>query len=157
MTRKTLAVIFSGAAALALASAAAAVPLDAQPGAWKVTVSTTRNGKSIGEPKVSTTCITRDQLDNLSDKLAKPRSTQSEECTRASFDQTATTVDWKYQCKGEYTIYTIGSLKFDSPTHYSGTMKTGSITGGQTVDTVSTIDAVRTGECTGNEPPAGSQ
>src|ERR1700733_7244349 len=151
MMRKTLALFSIGAAALAFATSATAATLNAQPGQWKVTVTTTSNGEASGKPRTNTTCITKDQLENLSSRLAAPRKSQSETCQRISFNQTESTVDWKYQCTGDYTINTIGSIKFDSPTHYNGTMKTSSTIRGQTVDSITKMDASRVGECTGNE------
>lgn len=150
MMRKTLAVISIGATAFAFATSAMAATLNAQPGEWKVSVTTVRNGEP-GEPRTNSTCITKDQLENLSSRLAAPRKSQTENCQRISFDQKETTVDWKYQCTGDFTINTMGSIKFDSPTHYTGTMKTSSTIRGQTVDSVTKMDATRVGECTGKE------
>jgi|SRR5579872_1457311 hypothetical protein len=146
MMRKTFALISIGAAALAFATSAMAEPLNAQPGAWKVVVDTMSNGKVL-EPRVNTTCLTKEQIENFSNKVAQPRKSATQNCQRTSFKQTPSTVDWTYQCTGDRTITTVASLKFDNPTHYSGKMKTSTTVHGQTIDTLNTLNGTRIGDC----------
>jgi uncharacterized protein DUF3617 len=153
--RKTLAVTLIGAAALTTAPSTLAGTPKAEPGAWKITVTVTRNGRSDA-PRTDTICLTKDQVQSLSTKLSEPRGSPGEKCLRTSFNETDSTLDWKYQCTGEFSMDTDGSIKFDSPTHYTGTMKiTGTIMG-HSIDSSSAMEGTRIGDCTGKEgAPAG--
>ncbi len=153
--RKTLAVMLIGAAALATAPSSLAGMLKAEPGAWKITVNVTRDGQPDA-PRTNTTCVTKDQVQDLSTRLSAPRGSPGEKCVRTSFNETDSTLDWKYQCTGEFSINSDGSIKFDSPTHYTGTMKTAGTVMGHSIDSSSTMEGTRIGDCTGKEgTPAG--
>jgi hypothetical protein len=146
MFRKAIGGIFIGAAAFAFATSTMAEALNAQPGLWKVVVETMSNGKVL-DPRTNMTCFTKDQIDHFSDHLAKPRKSSTENCERTSYKQTATTVRWSYKCSGYHTITTDGELSFDSPTHYTGHMKTESTVEDKPVETLNNITGTRIGDC----------
>lgn len=140
--------------ALVLASFAPplwAASIKAQPGLWKVTVTARRNGQS-NLPHTSEHCLTQKEIDTFSDKFANAQKISPEEnCQRASFNETATTVDWKYTCTGKFNMTSEGSVKFDKPTHYVGTVSMNGNLMGHDISNSTTMEGTRIGECTGKE------
>lgn len=140
--------------ALVLASFASplwAASIKAQPGLWKVTVTARRNGQS-NLPHTSEHCLTQKEIDTFSDKFANAQKISPEEnCQRASFNETATTVDWKYTCTGKFNMTSEGSVKFDKPTHYVGTVSMNGNLMGHDISNSTTMEGTRIGECTGKE------
>ena len=131
---------------LAFAPFAQAGSLKAQPGQWKVTVTTNQNGQA-SPPQTRTNCVTQDQIDNFATTLSKPGGGAPPNCKQADFRETANSVNWKYECTGQFTMTNEGALKFDSPTHYAGTVKTTGNIMGHPMNTVTTMEGTRVGEC----------
>lgn len=134
-----------------LAPSVWAASIKAQPGLWKVTVTTTRSGQST-PPHTSEHCLTQKELDTFSDKFANAQKISPEEnCQRASFNQTATSVDWKYTCTGKFNMTSEGAVKFDKPTHYTGVVTMNGVLSGHDISNSTAMEGTRIGECTGKE------
>ena len=145
-------------AALASASAAVAGSLKVEPGLWKITVTShgaSKHGGATAQPtRTRTHCITQKEIDNFANKLAEAqqaRHTPDENCQRTSFHETSSAVDWKYACTGKFTMTSEGSIKFDSPSHYTGSLKMNGNLMGRAIDNSSTMEGTRVGACTGNQ------
>lgn len=131
--------------AVAVASAARAEKLKVQPGWWKTTETTTKNGKTKPE-RSSNHCVTQEEIDGLGEKFAVPVGKQVT-CSRLLFKETATSLDLKFECTGDYTLTREASLKFTSPTHYTGRMHTTGQRNNRTLDATTTLESTRIGEC----------
>lgn len=136
---------------LAFAASTPAGELKAKPGQWKVTVTTNQNGQA-GTPQTRMDCVSQDQIDNLATTLSKPGGGSPPNCKQTNFRESANSVNWKYECSGQFTVTNEGSLKFDSPTHYTGTVKTTGNIMGHPMNTMTTMEGTRVGEC----PKSGS-
>ena len=100
-------------------------------------------------------CVTQKEIDEFANRLSQPSQHSPEEnCRRTSFHESATAVDWKYECTGKFTMNSEGSIKFDNPSHYTGNVKmTGNVMG-QAIDNSAMMEGRRIGECTGKEGDA---
>jgi Protein of unknown function (DUF3617) len=151
MTKPTTSALIA-MVALASASAAWAGTLKVEPGLWKTTV-----GTVSGPVRSKTHCITQKEIDNFANMLAevqKARHTPEEDCYRTAFKETTTSVEWKYECKGKFTMTSEGSIKFDKPSHYNGKVRMAGNVTGQAVDNTSIMEGTRLGPCAGNEGDA---
>jgi hypothetical protein len=151
--------IFSGLiaiATLAVASLGWAGALKVDPGMWKTSM-TLHHGATAALPQIRTHCVTQKDIDDFANGLMlKSENFPAESCQRTSFHESASEVDWKYECTGRATITREGSIKFDTTSHYTGTLKmTGTMMGTNMLNTVidesSVMEGTRIGACTGKE------
>ena len=148
--KNRLALALIGSAALALVSTAQAESVKIDPGQWKNTMTSTRNGQTSA-PHSGSHCVTQEDADNFSTSVVAPFTSQQPNCSRTLFKETAKSLDFKYHCTGASPATIEGSIKFDSSTHYSGTIKDKATAGGQPVENTFTMEGSRLGDCTG--PP----
>jgi hypothetical protein len=146
MTKK-LALTFTGLFALTLATTVRAGVLKITPGLWKTTATSTNSTQTV-RPRTATGCITQKEIDDFATNISQPKAAPGQKCKRTEFNETAATMDFKYECVGQIKFTEQGSFKFSSPTSYVGTMIiTGDVGGGQTSQTFSTIEGTRVGDC----------
>src|SRR5579862_717472 len=123
-------------AAIVFAQSASAQSLDARPGLWKLEATTGsvkdslllqcvnakdiadphRVGKVFGHPFHPMT----DHPEPGYHELGEPA---KRTCEFRDVKETADSLDFTYQCKGLFSLTEQGSLKFDSPIHYSGVFR----------------------------------
>lgn len=149
MTKKVTSTLIA-IAALAFASVGLAGSLKVEPGLWKSTITTSRKGKSA-TPHTSQRCVTQQDIDDFGNKLGEQHYSPQANCQRTSFKETSNSVDFKYECTGQFTLTSQGSIKFDSPTHYMGTITVNGNVMGHPMDNSTTMEGTRVGACTGNE------
>jgi len=106
-------------AALSLRSRpAAADEFMALPGLWKTTIT---SAAGAAAPEVQWHCVDED-ADPWVD-FAQIDAAKDAACTRTSFERTATSLKWQLDCSAPWPVRNEGSIVFDAPAHYSGSVK----------------------------------
>jgi hypothetical protein len=134
------------AAALALwASTAFAGSID--PGLWKITSQVTSNGV-VAPARVSTKCLTPELTRDLATTFSPVPRTINSDCEPIQRSLVGGKLNWKLVCKGQLDMELTGEFIFDSPRHYSATMRTKSAMAGMSMaNLVHTLDAEWVSEC----------
>ncbi|MDB5986719.1 MAG: hypothetical protein JWR16_1772 [Nevskia sp.] len=124
---------------------AAADEFMALPGLWKTTTQT--SGSAAATPaQVQWHCVDED-ADPWID-FAQLEDASGASCTRSSFERTATSLKWRLDCSAPWPIRSEGSIVFDAPAHYSGTVKRSGTLLNYPLDDVVHIDGQRYAACT---------
>lgn len=150
MIRKSM---FALAMVVAAVTTSSAVDLIAQPGMWRATVQLERNGQMMA-PESHDHCATAKEMhDDWSNISKSPmRNSPEETCKRTKFAQTSNSIQWSVECTGRMKMAGDGSILFDSPQHYTGTIKMAGDMMGHPVNNVVHLEGRRIGACTGKEP-----
>ena len=106
------------AAALLLCGAAGADQFGAMPGLWK----TTYEGLDAKAPTPAPHWHCADEKSDPWLEYAQLQEPKGYSCKRVSYERTLSTLKWKLACAGPSSFTSEGSLVFDSPKHYSGTV-----------------------------------
>jgi hypothetical protein len=119
-------------AALLAFAASAALADGIEPGLWKITSHAEAAGV-IGPPRESSKCLTADQVHDLPTTFSPVSQTVNSTCApiERSFDGQKLT--WRLVCKGQLDMDLSGNFNFDSPHHYSGTVRSKAAMMGQTM------------------------
>jgi hypothetical protein len=117
--------------------------LAADPGLWKVTVSSAQTGQTHSD----TNCIRKADLNDPGAAFGQPPSNAQESCKRAKFEQTSKSVAWKFECSGQATMKSEGNVTFDTPTHYTGAIRLTGTMMGRPIDNTIQMEGHRIGEC----------
>jgi hypothetical protein len=138
--RVMLTVAFIGAAPLALAD-------EITPGLWKTTTRT-ETGGVIGPPHESSKCLTPEQTHDLATTFSMVPTTVNSDCAPIERSLDGRRLSWRLVCKGQINMELTGEFNFDSPHHYSGTVRTkASMAGMPMVDSQNTVEAEWVSEC----------
>ncbi len=133
------------AAVLLIASGAFADEIE--PGLWKVTTRT-ETGGVIGPPHESSKCLTAEQTHELATTFSPVPSTVNSVCAPIERTLNGRRLSWRLVCKGQLDMELTGDFNFDSPHHYSGTVRTkASMAGMQMVDSQNTLEGEWVSEC----------
>jgi Protein of unknown function (DUF3617) len=135
-------------AAAALAVAATVAFADGiEPGLWKIT-SRTETGGVIGPPHESSKCLTADEAHDLATTFSPLSRTVNSECAPIERSLAGEKLTWKLVCKGQINMELTGDFTFDSPHHYTGTVRTkADMAGMMMVDSQDTLEAQWVSEC----------
>ena len=109
------------AAVTLAASAACADGIDA--GLWKI-ISRTATGGVIGPPHESSKCLTAEQTNDLGATFSPIPSTVNSVCAPIERSLSGPRLTWHLVCRGQLDMELTGEFNFDSPHHYSGTVRT---------------------------------
>ncbi len=134
------------AAILAL-SAAFAYADGIEPGLWK-TINRNEAGGVVSPPQEASTCLTAEQTDDLPTTFSPISRTVNSACApiERSFDGQKLT--WRLVCKGQLDMELNGAFDFDSPHHYTATVRTKAAMGGMTMaDARQTIEGQWVSAC----------
>jgi len=127
-------------AVLLLPVVCAADDFMALPGLWKT------SSQSEAEPQVLWHCVDED-----ADPWAAFAQFPDEagmSCARPTQERTSTSLTWKIECKGAEAVTSEGSIVFDSPLHYTGSVRlTRTIVSGP-VQSITQIEGKRYAACT---------
>ena len=137
------------AAVLAVATTAAmAAKADGiNSGLWKV-ITRTETGGVIGPPHESSKCLTADQTRDLATTFTPVPTTVNSVCTPVEHNLAGEKLSWRLTCKGQLDMELTGEFTFDSPHHYSGTIRTKAQMGGMTmVNSQNTLEGQWVSEC----------
>ena len=137
---------FIVSAALALGTGVA-LAADIEPGLWKVTTRT-ETGGVIGPPHESSKCLTSDQTRDLATTFSPVPQTVNSVCAPIERDLSGDKLTWRLVCKGQLDMELAGEFNFDSPHHYSGTVRTkAEMAGIKMVDSQNSIEGQWVSEC----------
>ncbi|HXW41626.1 MAG TPA: DUF3617 family protein [Xanthobacteraceae bacterium] len=133
------------AAVIVAAPAAYAGGID--PGLWKIT-SRTATGGVIGPPHESSKCLTAEQTDDLASTFSPVPSTINSVCAPIERSLNGPRLSWHLVCKGQLDMELTGEFDFDSPHHYSGTVRTRAEMAGMVmVDSQNTVEGQWVSAC----------
>jgi Protein of unknown function (DUF3617) len=140
---------------LRLASIAAAVAIAASvtsaegvaPGLWRI-VSRTETGGVIGPPHESSRCLTAEQARDLAATFAPAAGAENSSCTPIGHSFDGQKLTWRITCKGQLNMEQTGEFNFDSPRHYTATLRTRAAVAGKTmIDSQDTLEGQWVSEC----------
>jgi Protein of unknown function (DUF3617) len=131
-----------------VALAATAAPGDGiAPGLWRI-VSRTETGGVIGPPHESSRCLTADEAQDVAATFVPPSPAASSSCGPAEHSLNGKKLIWRLTCKGQTDMEQTGEFNFDSPHHYTATMRTRAAVSGQTmIDSQDTLEGQWVSEC----------
>jgi len=128
------------AAALVLV-ASAALADEIEPGLWKITTRT-ETGGVIGPPHESSKCLTAAETKDLATTFSPVAGTVNSICAPIDRSLSGRRLSWRLVCKGQLDMELTGEFNFDSPHHYSGTVRTKAVIAGMPmVDSQNTLEA----------------
>src|SRR5271154_3052303 len=117
------------------------------PGLWKI-ITRTETGGVIGPPHESSKCLTAEATRDLGTTFSPVPSTINSVCAPIERGLNGARLSWRLVCKGQLDMELTGEFNFDSPHHYSGTVRTKAIMAGmQMVDSQNTLEAEWVSEC----------
>jgi hypothetical protein len=132
--------------ALALASSVAFAG-GIEPGLWKVTTRT-ETGGVIGPPHESSKCLTSEQTADLATTFSPVAGTVNSVCAPIEHSLNGPRLSWRLVCKGQLDMELTGDFNFDTPHHYSGTVRTkAAMAGMQMVDSQNTLEGEWVAAC----------
>lgn len=118
-----------------------------EPGLWKIS-SRTATGGVIGPPHQSSKCLTADEAHDLPATFSPIPRTVNSVCApiERSFD--GQKLAWRLVCEGQLAMELTGEFNFDSPRHYTATVRTKATMVGQTmIDSQETLEGQWVSEC----------
>lgn len=135
--------VFAGGVALAAAASADGIA----PGLWRI-ISRTETGGVIGPPHESSRCFSADEARDLATTFAPPASAANSSCTPVEHGLDGQKLNWRIMCKGQTDMEQTAEFNFDSPHHYTATMRTRAAVSGQTmIDSQDMLEGQWVSEC----------
>jgi hypothetical protein len=117
------------------------------PGLWKV-ITRTETGGVIGPPHESSKCLTADQTHDLATTFSPVPATVNSVCAPIERSLTGDKLTWRLVCKGQLDMELTGDFTFDSPHHYTATVRTKAVMAGMPmVDSQNTLEGQWESEC----------
>ncbi len=131
-------------AGLALAGLApAAVAADGEgiaPGLWQI-VGQRVSGGVMEPPHASSKCLTADEARDLAATFSVIPRTVNSVCAPIERSLNGPRLTWHLVCKGQIDMELSGDFNFDSPHHYTATVRTkAALAGAQMIDTQDTLE-----------------
>lgn len=134
-------------AVLVLLATSAGAETLIEPGQWKVTSMTRING-ATSPAQVTTRCLGKEQVADLSKTFGPQTGTVNSTCEPAQFDASGRTLKWRLQCKGQLDMAVAGDFSFDTPTRYTATVASKGWMAGRLISDVTTeLQGERVGDC----------
>lgn len=128
------------AAATSILLAPAAFADGIEPGLWTI-VDRVENGGVPSPPHVSSKCLTADQTGDLAATFSPVATTINSDCAPMERSLKGALLTWHLVCKGQLNMDLSGEFNFDSPHHYTGTVRTkAEMPGMPPVDTKNTVE-----------------
>lgn len=118
-----------------------------EPGLWKIT-SRTETGGVIGPPHETSKCLTAEEANDLPTTFSPLSRTENSVCDPIERNFDGRTLTWRLVCKGNLDMELTGEFKFDSPHHYTATMRTkAAMLGQMMIDSQNTLEGRWISEC----------
>ncbi len=118
-----------------------------EPGLWKIT-SQAENGGMVSPPHESSKCLTAEQTGDLGATFSPTATTINSDCAPIERSLKGPLLTWHLVCKGQLTMELTGAFNFDSPHHYSGTVRTKAVMPGMPpVDTQNSVEGQWVSAC----------
>jgi hypothetical protein len=126
---------------LALAVFASAARADGiDPGLWKIT-GQSESGGVTGPPHESMKCLTADDTRDLGATFSPIPRTVNSVCAPIERSLDGPRLSWHLVCKGQLDMELSGDFNFDSPHHYTATVRTkAAMSGAPMIDTRDTLE-----------------
>jgi hypothetical protein len=136
---------FAAVVLVAATTTASAAGLD--PGLWKV-ITRTQTGNVIGPPHESSKCLTAEQTSDLATTFSPVPNTINSVCAPIERSLDGDKLTWRLTCKGQLNMELTGDFTFDSPQHYTATVRTKADMAGMTmVDSQNTLEGQWVSAC----------
>ena len=117
------------------------------PGLWRI-VSRTETGGVIGPPHETSRCLTPDQARDVAATFAPASDVDNSSCTPIEHSLNGQRLNWRMLCKGQLDMEETGEFNFDSPRHYTATIRTrASVSGKTMIDSQDTLEGQWVSEC----------
>jgi hypothetical protein len=117
------------------------------PGLWKI-VGHTESGGVVGPPQESSKCLTADQTKDLAVTFSPIPTTINSVCAPIERTLNGPRLTWHLVCKGQLDMDLTGDFNFDSPHHYTGTVRSkAEMAGMQMVDMQNTVEGEWVSAC----------
>jgi len=111
-----------------------------EPGLWQIT-SSAESGGVISPPHESSKCLSAEQTGDLAATFSPIPSTINSVCAPIERSLKGPLLIWHLVCKGQLNMDLSGAFNFDSPHHYSGTVRTrAEMPGMPTVDSKNSVE-----------------
>jgi len=117
----------------------------AMSGLWKTTLHT-QDGATSPTSHVQWQCVVEGE--NPFVAFARLPVAPHETCTRTRFLRRSTSLQWRLDCAGDYTLTNQGSLNFDAAKHYTGTIQLDGRVMGYPIREVLAVEGSRQAACT---------
>ena len=117
-----------------------------QPGQWKTTMKT----QVVGQPARETSrmrCLTPEMAKNPGAAFMNDRDNAAQQNCKRTFNNTASSISWKFECTGEMAMSGTGSMRFDTPTHYTGSVRITGGSAGHVINITTLMEGQRVGDC----------
>jgi hypothetical protein len=130
----------AGLALAGLALAAVAANADGiEPGLWQIVGQKESGG--VTEPHESTKCLTADETRDLAATFSPIPRTINSVCAPIERSLNGPRLIWHLVCKGQLDMELSGDFNFDSPHHYTATVRTkAALAGAPMIDTQDTLE-----------------
>src|SRR5262244_639245 len=102
------------------------------PGEWKLTETIVMNGSKT-PTTTRTRCLSPEQAGDTATTFSPEYRTANSDCERAEFESTSSKLKWRILCKGQMEMDVSGDFTFDTPKHYSATIRSRGSMAGRTV------------------------
>jgi hypothetical protein len=128
-------------------SAAIACAEGIEPGLWK-TINRSETGGVMGPPQESSSCLTAEQTNDLPTTFSPISRTTNSVCAPIELSFIGGKLTWRLVCKGQLDMELHGEFDFDSPHHYTATVRTRAAMAGMTmIDAQQIIEGQWISEC----------
>jgi hypothetical protein len=135
------------ATAVAVTASVALAAEGVAPGLWRI-VSRTETGGVIGPPHETSRCLTPDQARDVATTFAPAPDAENSSCTPIEHSLNGRKLTWRIMGKGQLDMEETGEFNFDSPRHYTATMRTRAAVSGKTmIDSQNVLEGQWVSEC----------
>ena len=130
---------------LALAPGLPADEFAGIPGLWKTTLRAERPGVTK-PPLIQWHCVAEASSPWVA--FAQLDVPPQAPCKQTDFKREETSLTWRLECTGQFAIINQGSIKFDKPSHYTGTVTLGGTILGYPINDVVQVEGEHEAACT---------
>ena len=118
-----------------------------EPGLWNITTTTKIRGET-GPPQESSKCLTAEDTQDLATTFSPVSRTVNSACAPIERTLTGTRLNWRLTCKGQIDMELTGDFNFDSPHHYTATLRSNAtIAGVPMIDSETTLEGQWVSAC----------
>jgi len=139
-----IAAAFAGGFALA---ATAGLAGGIAPGLWRIT-SRTETGGVIGPPHETSRCFSTGEANDVVATFVPPATAENSNCAPVEHNLHGGKLAWRLACRGQTDMEQSGEFIFDSPRHYTATLRTrAAVSGATMVDSQDILEGQWVSEC----------
>ena len=118
-----------------------------EPGLWKTITRTETNGMAAPQ-RESVRCLTAEQAQDVATTFSPVMQTINSECAPIERSLVGGKLSWRLVCKGQLDMELAGDYTFDSPRHYTATVRNRAAMAGMPMaNVVSTLEGQWVSAC----------